>query len=325
MEKICIIKLGALGDVVRTTPVLEAIKQKYPDSEITWITKPEAVEILEGNQNIDEILTIPIENFEEFDILYNFDIEDDATALASKINASKKYGFYLDNGFPAAFSPGAEYYLNTVFDDNLKKSNKKTYQEMMFDLAELKYEKQKIQLNLTEESKEIVKEFIKSHSIKGKVIGINIGSSQRWPSKAWAMEKIKQAIIEFDKLGYSIILLGGGNEKQAMNELYGELKNNTKIYISDTANSLKDFFAIVSICDKVLTADSLAMHVALAFEKPTVALFFVTSPAEIEGYNSLTKIISPMLQDFFPERSDEYDGDLVNSISVEEVVKAIEK
>ena len=66
--KIVIIKLGELGDVLRTTPILEAIKAKYPDSEITWITEPESKEILEGNKLVGKILTLPIEeDLEEFE------------------------------------------------------------------------------------------------------------------------------------------------------------------------------------------------------------------------------------------------------------------
>ena len=69
--KICIVKLGALGDVVRTLPLLKAIKEKFPDSEITWITKENAVELFEGNVFVNKILTIPVEKeLENFDILY---------------------------------------------------------------------------------------------------------------------------------------------------------------------------------------------------------------------------------------------------------------
>ena len=64
-KKILIIKLGALGDVVRTIPILSAIKEKYPNSEIYWLTKKDSVEILENNPNINKILVFP----------YNFDQE----------------------------------------------------------------------------------------------------------------------------------------------------------------------------------------------------------------------------------------------------------
>ena len=48
--KICIIKLGAIGDVVRTIPVIKAIKDQYKDAEITLITKPNILDILAVEQ-----------------------------------------------------------------------------------------------------------------------------------------------------------------------------------------------------------------------------------------------------------------------------------
>lgn len=324
---ICIIKLGALGDVVRTTPIIEAIKEKYPNSEITWITKKEAVEILEGNSNINKILELQVKVEETFDILYNFDIEEDATKIALEIKADKKYGYYDNEGFPASFNPSAEYYLNTVFDDDLKKSNRKTYQQMIFEIAELEYKKQKITLFIPESAEQFAEKFLEENElVNKKIIGINIGSSSRWPSKAWSLDNLKKFIIQIDSLDYEIILIGGSNEKQAIDSLSTKLEEqNIKIYSADTSSFLKNLFAIVSICDKILTADSLALHIALALEKPTTALFFVTSPYEIEGYNNLTKLVSPMFDDFFPERSDEYNKELINSISVDQVIEAVVK
>jgi len=214
--KVCIIKLGAMGDIIRTTPVLQALKQKYSELEITWITGPECKGILENNSNINQILTIPIEqDLEEFDILYNFDIEQDATQLALKIKANKKLGFYNNDSFPACFNQTAEYYLNTVFDDQLKKQNKKTYQQMMFDLAELEYQKQPCQIILTEQDKNHAVDFVNQNNINTEnLIGIHIGSSSRWPSKAWSLEKIKQFIIKAKQQGNNILLFAGPNEKK---------------------------------------------------------------------------------------------------------------
>lgn len=320
---ICIIKLGALGDVVRTTPILEAIKEKYPDSKITWITKNSSKEILTGNSLVKEILTIPLKNFQgKFDILYNFDLEEEATSLASQINAEKKYGYGNEEGFPCPFNISSEYYLNTVFDDELKKSNRKTYQEMIFEIAELPYRKQKINLFTTSESEAKVKRFIEENNLQNKkIIGLNLGSSKRWPSKAWNLDKIKEFILELKNRSYEVILLGGEEEKEKISILSSTIKN---IYYFDTSNSIKDFFALIKICDKVVCADTLALHVSLAFQKPTIALFFCTTPDEVEGYDLLKKIVSPLYHEFFPEKQDQYDEELINSISVEEVLDGLE-
>ena len=325
--KICIIKLGALGDVVRTTPLLLGIKEKYPESEITWITKSNAKEILEDNSLINRLLFIPCEINERFEILYNFDIEEEATKLASKINAKKKYGFYDNDGFPAAFNQDAEYYLNTVFDDEIKKSNKKTYQQMMFDLAGLKYGKQEPFISIPNRNKEEMNKFLEKNNLIGKkILGLNISSSKRWPSKAWSKDKIKEFIPKAKKEGYEILLLGGKEEGDLMEEIYSYVANeDIKIYKRNTEDSLKDFFATISFCEVIICGDTLALHTATALKKSVIALFFCNSPDEIESYNRVEKLVSPMLYDFFPERSDEYNTELVNSISVEEVIKALNK
>ena len=125
MEKILVIKLGAKGDVIRTLPIAKALKEKHPDSILTWVTKENIKGILSTSQHIDKLLTLPYETEEEFDTLYNFDIEKEATDLAKKIKAKNKFGFYSEEGFATAFNLGSEYYLNTLFDDELKKTNKR--------------------------------------------------------------------------------------------------------------------------------------------------------------------------------------------------------
>ena len=324
--KLCIIKLGAMGDVIRTTPVLQVLKQKHQEAEITWITAPECKEILENNPNIKQILTIPVEQeISDFDILYNFDIEQQATNLALKIKATKKLGFYNNEGFPACFNLGAEYYLNTVFDDELKKSNTKTYQQMMFDLAELKYNQEKCQLFLTEKDNQYAQEFVNQNNINTQnLIGIHIGSSPRWPSKAWHLEKVKQFIIKAKQQGNNILLFGGPNEKKKLPKLIEELKQqNITVYQNNPDNTFKQFASLVNLCNHIISGDTLALHTALALNKSTTALFFCNSPYEIEGYGTLSKLISPLLPQFFPEKSDQYDESLVSSISVEQVLETV--
>ena len=324
--KILIIKLGAKGDVIRTMPILLAIKEKYPDSEIHWVTKPQSIEILKTSPYIDKLLSTPCNPEEKFDILYNFDVEEEATTLANNVNANKKYGFYEKDDYATAFNFPAEYYLSTLFDDELKKTNKKTYQEMMFEAAELPYKKQHHTIFLTGEDKEYAEDFIKRNNITTeKLIGIHIGSSPRWPSKSWHEDKIKEFIKNAKERGYEILLFGGPDETEKHSRLTQELnKEGIKIYQNNPQNSDKEFAALINICSKVVCADSLALHVSLALKKPTICLFFCTSPNEVEGYELLKKIVSPKLNDFFPEKSDKYNEELVNSISIEEVLKEIE-
>ncbi|MDP2672996.1 MAG: glycosyltransferase family 9 protein, partial [Nanoarchaeota archaeon] len=222
MTRIVIIKLGALGDVVRTLSVLPEIKEKYPNSEIFWITKPNALQIFENNPYVEKVFVTPykINSKEKFDILYNFDIEDEATKLALKIKAEKKFGFYSQEGFPASFNLQGEYYLNTMFDDELKKNNKKTYQEMMFEVAELKWKKQICPLFFNNKDKKYAEDFFKENNLISKnIIGIHMGAGSRWPSKAWAPEKIQEFITKAKQKGYEILLFGGPEELKKIKQI----------------------------------------------------------------------------------------------------------
>ncbi len=324
--QILIIKLGALGDVVRTLSVLPAIKKKSPNSEIFWITKSNAIALFEENPYINKVFSLPYtDKDKKFDILYNFDIEEDATKLAWEIKAEKKFGFYSRDGFPASFNLSGEYYLNTLFDDELKKTNKKTYQEMMFETAELEWKKQLCPIFLSDKDKRYAETFIKKNKISaGEIIGLHMGAGSRWPSKAWASEKIKEFIIKAKKLGYEIILFGGPEEHEKLVKLTKKLETEGVVVCrNDPKNGLKEFASLVNLCNFMICSDSLALHISLALRKPTIGLFFCTSPDEVEDYGLLKKMVSPMLKDFFPEKMDQYDEGLINSISADDVLDTI--
>ncbi len=326
-QKILIIKLGALGDVIRTLPLAKSIKENFSGSEITWITKENALELLENNLYIARVYTDKNYPKEPFDILYNFDIDDDATKIALEITADKKYGFYQENGYPLAFNTPAEYYLNTVFDDNLKRINKKTYQEMMFDIAELPNIKEIVPIFLNKEDIKFSEKFLEDNQInKEKLIGIHMGASSRWPSKVWYLENIKEFIEKAKQKGYEILLFGGPNEIDIYKKFSKELEEKgIKIYRNNPNNTLKEFASLVNLCNQMVCSDSISLHVSLALQKPTIGLFFCTSPDEVESYGLLKKVISPMLYDFFPERMDEYNESLVKSISPEKVLNELDK
>ncbi len=48
-KRILIVKLAAIGDVLRTTPLLSGLKRAYPQSHITWVADREALPLLKNN------------------------------------------------------------------------------------------------------------------------------------------------------------------------------------------------------------------------------------------------------------------------------------
>jgi ADP-heptose:LPS heptosyltransferase len=158
-----------------------------------------------------------------------------------------------------------------------------------------------------------------------KLIGVHLGASPRWPSKAWHEDNLREFISLAKRKGCDILLLGGPDESGRYERFIQDLeRKGIKIFRRNTKNSNKEFAALISLCRLVVCSDSLALHIALALDKPVIGLFFCTSPDEIEGYGLLRKLVSPMLKEFFPEKSDLYNEKLVRSISAMQVMNAVE-
>ncbi len=325
--QIIVIKLGAAGDVLRTLPLMRAIRDAHTGAEVTLVTKEDIVELVKGIDYIHHVKTIPLRAGLEADMLYNFDTDEIALEIATHTPAKRKYGFYALDGYPAAYNTGAEYYLNTIFDDELKKKNTLTYQEMMFAAAELPVTKEVYHLPIESSAKNYANRFVESRlSGRGRIIGIHMGASSRWPSKVWSLSYVEDFIKKASTQGYETILFGGPNEINEHELLSKKLvSENIPFARNNPQNSKQEFLALLEKCDVVICSDSFALHAAIGLQKKILALFFCTSPNELEGYGLVTKIISPKLYEFFPEKSDVFDKGLVESISVEQVLTELKK
>lgn len=59
IRRILVIRLGAVGDVVRTLPAVSALRAGLPEAQITWLVEPVPSSILAGQPWIDDVLIFP--------------------------------------------------------------------------------------------------------------------------------------------------------------------------------------------------------------------------------------------------------------------------
>lgn len=89
---ILLIRKGAKGDVLMTTPVIRAVKKAYPESRIYFETQ--CPELIQGNPNIEQIISTSKK--EQFDLIY--ELEYEAFPGEIRIDAmSRQVGIKLDN------------------------------------------------------------------------------------------------------------------------------------------------------------------------------------------------------------------------------------
>ncbi len=330
-NSIIIIKLDALGDVLRTTAVLPAIKKSLPKSHITWITKRNAVPVFENIDLVDHV--VAFEDTAEvvrvaalyYDILIHPDASPQSAPLASMINAFQKYGFITGaTGKVIPATPQAEEWFEMGAFDHLKKANKKTYQQIIHEIANLHYEKGEIQVRLTPEELDFRDRFIEANGLSGKkfILGINVGASGRWQLKQWRMEGFVELIRFLYQVvpDIQILLYGGKEEETRINEL---LERFPSLLSTGTNNNLRQFFALMDIPHVVITGDTMALHAATALRKRVICLFGPTSYYEIEDYGRITKIYPKMDCLVCYKPSCDFNPNCMDLISTQMVLDAV--
>ena len=335
--KILIIKLDAVGDVLRTTSILHALKSKYKNSHITWLTKQNAKDIFINNNLVDNVLLFESSDLnsrlkvETFDLLIHPDASPVSSSIAGIINAKIKKGFVLSHfGQVIPADNDAIEWLEMGAFDEFKKQNKKTYQQIIHEIAGLTYLKGEIIIKLTDEELAFKNQFYALHKLKRykTLIGLNTGASKRWRLKQWRFDGFKDLISKLQETKDVGILLFGGEDEVHRNSEIKKLFPN--VIDTGSKNSLRQFFSLMDIPDIILTGDTLALHTAAALKKKVICFFGPTSSAEIEDYGRIKKI-SPKMDclvcykpecDFVPNCMDLISSDMIYSAILSEIKKA---
>jgi heptosyltransferase-2 len=286
MAKILLIKTGAAGDVVRTTTLLRVLK-----GDITWVIDPRYSDILPNSHpELQRIIPVGqaahILKNESFDLTLSLEEDMACAKLASAIPTGRLIGIYMEGDLIRYTDDVAGWFdmsliskLGKVAANEIKAANTHTFQYWLFNMLGLSFHGQPycIYHNAAIDREE-------------GLIAIETRSGNRWPNKSWA--------------GYQALtdqLTAGGY----------------RCLILSQRERLRDYLDDIARCSYLISGDTLAMHVALAYNIPALAIFNCTSPAEIYDYGLLQKIVSPLLQRSFYGR--EYIPEVVGSISPQQV------
>jgi ADP-heptose:LPS heptosyltransferase len=283
-----IVKLGATGDVVRTTPLLSRISGR-----VTWLTEAKNTVLLEGLK--DDLRCFAWEERaraldRQYDLAINIEDTLDAAQYLKTAQSAELFGACLDSDNTLIYTESAKEWFDLSListygkeqADKLKFQNRQTYQEMIFNGLSLRFAGEAY----------LLPEPIDS-GLSGDV-AIAADSGPIWPMKKWAY--------------------------------YDELKkrleaNGLTVNVLPKRSSLLEHLADVRNHRCLVGGDSLPMHFALGTGTRCVTLFTCTSPWEIYEYGVQKKIVSPRLEQFFYKRG--YDERATTAISVEEVCNAV--
>jgi heptosyltransferase-2 len=304
-RRILVLKIGALGDVLRTTPILRALARDASPHHVTWVVGEAAAPLLEGHARIDRLLVPSAEtsahlSVQEFDLVLSLDKDAYSTSIATSVRASEKRGFGRDRfGSLVPIHPDARYAYDLGLSDRLKfHENTKTYQQIVFEMCGLAWNGEEYDVpaldtdSLDASWRDAHLEAAGVPTTGGPVVGFNTGAGGVFANKAWTVDGYVELARRLSSDGCRVVLLGGPSE----------IGRNARIAdaaggaVVDTGGhrTLAQFARLVGACDLVVTGDTLGMHLAIAARVPVIVLFGSTCPQEIELYGRGEKIVTPI-------------------------------
>jgi hypothetical protein len=285
---VLIIKLGATGDVVRTTPLLRRL-----DGPVSWITAENNLALLDGIDR--EVRCVSWENRKRlantgYDLVINLEDDRETSSFLKELRFKQLFGAHLNGDDQLAYTSDSRDWFDLSListygrqeADRLKLLNRRTYQELIFHGLGLGFNGEPYCLPPPRPT-----------GLHGD-LAISSSAGPVWPMKKWAY---------YDDL---------------KNELESE---GVTVNILQNRPTLLEHFADVQGHRCLVSGDSLPMHLALGSGVRCVSIFTCTSPWEIHGYGLQEKIVSPLLEKFFYKRG--YDRSATTAISVETVMDAV--
>jgi len=264
--KILIIKMGysetldpeigiipSLGDVLRTTPILFALKEKFPESHISWLVSKHAEPLLRGNKMIDRLLVwdefVPFQLMrEKIDVLINLEKVPGIAALSDMIDAWTKYGFRFDGvtGEYHTYERGLDFisYIHNKQNGNMIGD---FWQKVLIEMLGVAWNEQPYVVGYQPKTTQSFD------------IGLNFQVGSKWPTKAMPQghwQELERGLLE---RGHTV------SWQQGLGDLY-------------------DYMDWINSCGTIISQDSLGIHLAFAFGKKVLGLFGPTDPTEIHLY-----------------------------------------
>ncbi len=292
MRRGVIVKLGAAGDVLRSTPLLRALDPINTGTKILWVTHfPDLLptHVCEVVRPTAGTLARIVQG--TWDFCWNLDKDPEACAIAASTKATEYRGYTLREGVPYPVDEAAWHKFATGIDNPYSRRNRQSYVEEIFDITGLPFRGEEYWLrDMTVMARKTATGLLPKHS----AIGLNIGAGKRWPSRIWPTEYWIELIKLLKARGLEPVVLGGPEEV----EMSAWLVDATGCWASGV-QSLEIFYAMIEQCACIVSAVTMAMHLAIGARTPLVLLNNIFNPYEFELYGRGEIVEPPALCDCY--------------------------
>ncbi len=293
-QRILIIRLSSIGDVLHATPVAKALKEAYPACHITWIVSNMSASLLMNNPYIDQLYVWSREEFDQAVKKRQFAVLRKLWQQLKAFYKENQFDIVLDihglflSGMIAAYSKAQRRIgmantreLNRFFMTEQAPSPTsphviKRYLSVLAPLH-IQTNDHQMTLKLTAELHKFADDFLERNHIDSQKKLLMINPKTSWLSKNWGNENFARLI---DMLAPNIQILLCGSIQDTADATTITSLCHKPLFDAVGKTSLLELAALIHRTDLLLTGDTGALHIATALQIPTVSLWGPTSPEQ---------------------------------------------
>ena len=327
-DRVCIVLMSAVGDVVHALPLVNAVKRHNPYAQITWLLQPAPASLVRGHPNVDEIILFNraggLRAFQDirhtlqrrqFDLVIDLQVYFKAGVITSFTRAPIKLGFdrarARDLNWLFTTHRIPPHPIQHVQDQYLEFLQ---YLQIPHDVMEW-------QLGPWPEEREWQQQW--RSQFDRPIAAIVVATSK--PEKDWLPERWAQVCDAlYTDFGLQPVLVGGSSERELAAEqiIMARAKHPP---ISALGSGLRKLVSILDASSLILSPDTGPLHIAVALNRPVISLLGYTNPKRTGPY----KKFHPLLIDAYGDRDENYPPSMENrhgrmsKISVDDVLNRV--
>ena len=272
-QKILLIRLSSLGDIVLTTPAIRAVRAHFRDAYIAMLVAKQSAEILRENPYLDEIIT--------FDRRAK-DKDTREMLRIIRLLRERKFTLAIDlqrkfrTGLLMAFSGAPERIGKGRFCTvRVQEQGNKHATAHYFDVlhaAGIPAEDQGLELFLSESERFAAAQRFDTAGVSNEQLKIGFFPGAGWKLREWMPERFAEIGDRLVQHFNANVLIFGGQKEAALVQTVANLMNAEAITFAGNLQ-IRQLTACIEKCDLFLTNDTGPMHIAAAVGTPTVSLF----------------------------------------------------
>jgi lipopolysaccharide heptosyltransferase I len=345
-DKILIIRLSAIGDVVHVLPALRLLRSHFPESRISWLVEDKASNILTGHPDIDDVIVFPRKKWqgkilkinktlstlsdiisfykrlrgEHYDLIIDFQGNLKSGIMNLITVSGKKVGF--GKGYCKELN-----YLTTQYQAFPPEKKMHRIDKNLFLLKELGIENgfQRPKLPVFKPDKKYISKFITTSITPSLPIIIihpgtsKFGSYKQWPPLNYA----SLADMILDTYEANVVFTWGPYEFGVVKEIVEKMKH--KALPACETRSIKQLIELIRHASLFIGGDTGPLHIASILDIPVVGIYGPKDPAIYGPYNGKAIVIKKDVPCSPCRKRTCSDPKCMTSIPPEDVFRGVEK